>query len=221
MSDLIVFLVPVLLSDVANPVLFAFLVYLAAGERGVLTSTAALLGHTLAYFGSGIVIALAFTELTEFMNNPGAVSYGIGFGLGAMLLWVAWRIRQAPPEATETDEPPPSPGGALVTGAIINFVGIPFGLPYFVAIDQILKAELEVLPTLGVLAGYNLAYMAPFLIVPLLTLIMGENARAILMKISGWVEEVGGVLLPLILAGLGVFLMADAVAYFATGTGLY
>jgi hypothetical protein len=75
--------------------------------------------------------------------------------------------------------------------------------------------------SLGMLAGYNLAYMAPFLLVPILTLIMGPNARGVLEKMSAWVEKIGGVLLPLILAGLGVFLILDAGFYFATGEGLY
>jgi hypothetical protein len=54
-----------------------------------------------------------------------------------------------------------------------------------------------------------------------LTLVLGENARAILEKMSGWVEKAGDVLLPLIMFALGVFLILDAGFYFATGAGLY
>ena len=71
------------------------------------------------------------------------------------------------------------------------------------------------------LAGYNLAYMAPFLLVPILTLVMGADARALLQRMSAWVEKVGGVLLPLIMVALGIFLILDAGYYFATGEGLY
>ena len=87
MSDLFLILTPILLSDVANPVLFALLVYLAAKPRGVLLSSAALAGHTAAYFGSGVLIALAFAELTEFLSNPGTLSFvGIpGGGLATTL----------------------------------------------------------------------------------------------------------------------------------------
>jgi hypothetical protein len=75
--------------------------------------------------------------------------------------------------------------------------------------------------SLGTLAAYNLAYMAPFLLVPILTLIMGPNARGLLERMSAWVDRIGGVLLPLILAGLGIFLVVDAGLYFVTGEGLY
>lgn len=221
MSDLLLILTPILLSDVANPVLFALLVYLAAGHRGVVTSCAALLGHTTAYLGSGIVIAFAFAELTEFMSNPGAIGYGLGALLGMVLLWVAWLTSRSAPEKEKETTPAESPASAFVTGAIVNFIGIPFGLPYFVAIDQILKTDLDVWGCIAVLAGYNLAYALPFLIVPVLTLVMGENARTLLTRMSNTVERIGGTLMPLILGALGIFLIADAVFYFRTGSGLY
>ncbi len=221
MSDLLLILTPILLGDVANPVLFALLVYLAAQPRGVLLSSAALAGHTAAYFGSGVLIAFAFAELTAFMNNPGTLSFAISGILGVVLLYVAWQSTRSDPEAESSTPNTETPLSAFTTGAIINFIGIPFALPYFVAIDQILKAEFSLAASLGVLAGYNLAYMAPFLLVPLLTLFMGPNARGVLEKMSGWVDKVGGALLPLILAGLGLFLVVDAGFYFVTGSGLY
>jgi cytochrome c biogenesis protein CcdA len=221
MNDLLLILTPILLGDVANPVLFALLVYLAASPRGALLSSAALAGHTAAYFGSGVVIAFAFTELTEFMNNPSTLGSVIGGALGIALLYVAWLSSRSSPEREPEQPEKETSGSAFVTGAIVNFIGIPFGLPYFVAIDQILKADLSLAGSLAVLAGYNLAYMAPFLLVPILTLVMGADARALLQRMSAWVEKVGGVLLPLIMVALGVFLILDAGYYFATGEGLY
>jgi cytochrome c biogenesis protein CcdA len=221
MSDLFLILTPILLGDVANPVLFALLVYLAASPRGVLLSTAALAGHTAAYFGSGVLIAFAFAELTEFMSKPGTVGYALGGVLGVALLYVAWLSTRSAASTETEDVTSETPLSAFTTGAIVNFIGIPFGLPYFVAIDQILKADLSLAGSLAVLGGYNLAYMAPFLLVPVLTLVMGSDARSLLEKISAWVEKIGGVLLPLILTGLGIFLILDAGFYFATGEGLY
>lgn len=221
MSDLLLILTPILLSDVANPVLFALLVYLAAKPRGVLLSSAALAGHTAAYFGSGILIALAFAELTAFMSNPGALSFTISGMLGVVLLYVGWLITRQEQESEPSEPGSETPMSAFTTGAIVNFIGIPFGLPYFVAIDQILKAELSVTGSIAILGGYNLAYMAPFLLVPILTLIMGADARSLLDRMSAAVDKIGGVLLPLILFGLGAFLIADAGAYFLTGAGLY
>ncbi len=223
MTDLLVVLVPILLSDVANPVLFAFMVYLAAEPRGAWLSTMGLLGHTAAYFGSGLIIALAFTEITALVSEPGTISYVIGALLGAVLLWVAWESAREPdPKApVDREAAPPTIGWAFSTGAIINFVGLPFGVPYFVAIDQLLRAELSTVASIGVLAGYNLAYMLPFTVVPVLTLVMGENAKALLQRMNERVEKVAGAVLPIVLGGIGLFLLLDAGAYFLRGEGLY
>lgn len=221
MTDLWLVLIPLLLTDVANPVLFALLVYLAGRQRGAVLSSAALGGHTAAYFSSGVVIALAFDQLTEFMATPGPVSYGLGGLLGLLLLWVAWLSRSEAPAPEPDEESPVTAGAAFVTGAIVNFVGTPFALPYFAAIDQILKAELDVGGSLAVLGAYNLAYLAPFLAVPILTALMGERAQIVLGRINARVERIAGVLLPLILGAVGIALTLDAVLFFVRGEGLF
>jgi len=221
MTDLWLVLFPLLLTDIANPVLFALLVYLAGGSHGVRLSMAALAGHTAAYFASGVVLALAWDQLTAFIANPGPISYGIGLLLGGLLLWVAWLSRGDGSTPESAEEPPASVGSAFVTGAIINFIGVPFALPYFAVIDQILKSDPGVGQSLLLLGAYNLAYMTPFLIVPLLTIVMGESAQALLQRINRKVESVAGILLPLILGIVGMALVIDAVLFFTTGKGLY
>ncbi|MEM8769944.1 MAG: GAP family protein, partial [Pseudomonadota bacterium] len=199
------------------------MVYLAAEPRGALLSTMGLLGHTAAYFGSGVIIAFAYTEITALVSEPGTIHFVIGALLGFVLLWVAWQsARESDPKRPpDREATPPTIGWAFSTGAIINFIGLPFGVPYFVAIDQLLRADFSIAASIGVLAGYNLAYMLPFLIIPVLTLVMGENAKALLQRMNERVEKVAGVLLPLILGGIGIFLLLDAGAYFLRGEGLF
>jgi len=60
---------------------------------------------------------------------------------------------------------------------VINFIGIPFALPYFAAIDQILKANLATGDTLVLLVAYNPVYAPPFLVVPILVAALGERSR--------------------------------------------
>jgi cytochrome c biogenesis protein CcdA len=208
MADLWLILLPILLTDVANPVLFGLLVYLAGTDRGVLMSSVALLGHTAAYFSAGVVIAFAFNQITAFVADPGPVSFGIGFLVGCLLLWVAWLSRGTGPGSEPENSAAPTIGSAFMSGAIVNFIGIPFALPYFAAIDQILKTDLDTTGALLTLGAYNLAYLTPFLVVPLLTAVMGGKAQAILSKINERVERFGGVLLPVI---LGAFLSGEGL----------
>ena len=121
------------------------------------------------------------------------------------------------PSSEDTDRPLKS----FAIGAIINIIGLPFALPYFAALNQILKAELNVTSSVIVLAGYNLFYALPFLVVPLLVMVMGESSRPVLARINEKVDKVSAYLMPLMLTLVGIALVADALMYFTTSKGLF
>ena len=64
-------------------------------------------------------------------------------------------------------------------------------------------------------AARSLARSPPFLIVPVLTAIMGARAAAILTRINTKVEQLGGLLMPLILGAVGIALVAAGHLIFA------
>ncbi len=222
MSDLWTVLFPILLADVVNPVLFAFMVYAVGTERPFTNSTAVLLGHTATYLIFGISLSFAFEAIAERLANPQSIDFSVGLVVGLLLLWVAWRSSRA----NETKKSEPSvesltPLKAFGIGAIINLIGLPFALPYFAALDQILKADLPVTDSVLALTGYNLAYAAPFLVVPALTLLLGDKSRPLLARINEKVDRVSAFLMPLMLFLVGAAMVADAVRYFAVGEGLF
>ena len=177
-------LIPVLIADVINPVLFAFLVYAVSTNRPIINSIAILVGHTLAYFSAGVILSLGLDRVSYRLANPQQVDFVISLVLGVLLLWVALRANQQPATQETAENNQLSPIKALGLGAIVNFVGIPFALPYFAALDQILKANLTVTESLTVLIGYNVLYAVPFVIVPLLVIFMGERSRSLLQRIN-------------------------------------
>jgi len=216
-------LVPILLADVLNPVLLAFLIYSAGSRHGVASSCVGLLGHTAAYFCAGLVLLWGFESLAAMLEKPSAVDYLVSTLLGVALLWVAYlATKPAPAKAPGSAElPPPGLLRTFATGAVVNFIGLPFALPYFAAVDQILKADLDLLGSLTWLVAYNLAYAAPFLLVPILTAAMGERSREILQRVNARVERGSAVLMPLLLVGVAVVLVLDGASYFLRGQGLF
>ena len=222
MLELWVILTPILLADVVNPVLFAFMVYAVGTDRPLSNSISALLGHTAAYLSFGIILALFFNIIKTGLANPKPVDYIISLIVGILLLWVAWRSRSK--TADKKDKPQVeelTPLKSFTIGAIINIVGLPFALPYFAALDQILKAELTVTSSVIVLVGYNLLYALPFLVVPVLVMMMGENSRPVLARINEKVDRVSTYLMPLMLGFVGMALVLDALLYFTNGKGLF
>ncbi len=221
MTDLWLALGAILLSDVLNPVLFAYLVFAAGTRSPVANSSAALLGHTAAYMGAGVILALGLEKISARLANPKPFDFVIELVLGLILIWLALESRKPREESAQAPTAELTWPKAFAYGAVINFIGIPFAVPYFAAIDQILKANLSVYQSVGVLAVYNLAYALPFLIVPGLVLALGERSRPLLARINEVLDRASSFVLPLLLALVGVALLADAVTFFIRGESLF
>lgn len=214
-------LVPLLVVDVINPVLFALMIVAVGTNRPLTNSTALLAGHTFAYICSGIVIALALEQITERFNNPVPVDFLIELLIGLLCLWTAQAARGG--KASER-----SKSGAKLTpvycfgyGAVVNFIGIPFALPYFAVVDQVLKANYSIESSLLILLIYNLAYALPYTLVPLAYAFVGESSKPILFKINNILVGVADRFMPILLLVIGIALVADALAYLISGETLW
>ena len=221
MTDLIPTLLPLLLVDILNPVLFAVLLFAVAGDRPVSNSSALLLGHTVAYFVAGILISFGLEQLMQRLANPQPLDYGISIAVGLLCVWSSIGSRNG--GASEPREPAfeLTPLKCFAFGAIVNFIGIPFAVPYLAALDQILGAGLTADQSLTTLAVYNLLYALPFALVPLLVAIMGNSSRPILDRINSVMVATTDKLMPILLLLLGLALIVDSVKFFATGAGLW
>ena len=221
MFELWMTLIPILIADVVNPVLFAFLVYAAGTNRPVVNSGAVLLGHTLAYFGAGIVIAIGIEQISDHLSNPQQLDYIIGFVIGVILLWVGFLSWKTEKTEQAEENRTMTPLSAIGLGAIVNFIGLPFALPYFAALDQILKADLTPMSSLAVLAGYNVLYALPFALVPVLSATSGQKSQEMLRKINEWLVGISKFLMPILLVLIGLALIVDSMIYFVTGYEMF
>jgi len=214
-------LLPILLSDVLNPVLFTFMVYAAGTRRPVIASGAMLLGHTAAYFVGGIVIAIGLERISERLANPLTIDFVIEFIIAVVLLWLALRSRKDTGKRPDEQTPEFTPWSAFGFGAIVNIIGIPFAVPYFAAIGQFLKSDLSTGGVVLALLLYNLVYALPFLMIPIMTAVMGERSKPILARVNNFMERVSGYLMPVLLGVVGLALLADAIVFFIKGESLF
>lgn len=221
MNELWTVLAPILLTDILNPVLFAFLVYATGTERPVLNSAAMLLGHTVAYLSAGVVIEMGLDSILDRLDNPKTIDFVIEIVLGAVLLALAIPSRKNTGKRPDENTPQLGVASSFGIGAVINFIGIPFAVPYFAAIGQMMQVDLTRAEVFGVLATYNLAYALPFTVVPITRAIMGERAGPVLERINGMIERVAAILMPVLLGLVGLALIADGVTYFTTGESLF
>jgi len=104
--------------------------------------------------------------------------------VGLACLYAVLASRKGGASEPRNPEADLKPLWALAYGAIINFIGAPFALPYLAVISQILEADLSSNVSLLILVAYNLAYALPFAIVPILVVVMGDRAKPLLQKIN-------------------------------------
>ena len=101
MIDLLAVVLPILLVDILNPVLFAMLVFAAGSNRPVANSSAILAGHTLAYFVAGVAIAHGMEQISDRLANPHQIDFIISglVGVGLLLMVLPTKKKGAPTAA--------------------------------------------------------------------------------------------------------------------------
>ena len=221
MTELLPKLIPLLVVDVLNPVLFALLIVAVGTSRPLANSTAFLAGHTAAYFISGIIIALGLNQITDRLDNPHPVDFVIELLVGLLCLWAALASRDGKASEERNPEGELTPAYCFGYGAVVNFIGIPFALPYFAVVDQLLKANLSIESSLLVLMFYNTAYALPFVLVPIMVALMGDTSKPILDKINNVLASLVDRFMPILLFLLGAALSVDALAFLISGGALW
>jgi threonine/homoserine/homoserine lactone efflux protein len=220
MTELLAVIAPLLLIDALNPVLFALLIYAAGTSRPVANSSALLLGHTLAYFVVGLLASTGIEKLAARLDNPQPIDFVIEFVLGMAFLYAALATRKGGASESRNPEGELTPFKCLTYGAIVNFIGAPFALPYLAVISEILQANLSTVRSVTVLAGYNALYALPFTLVPGLIAVIGDRAKPVLDKINKFLERSTDLLMPWLMLGLALWLLADVYTYLTTGAPL-
>jgi cytochrome c biogenesis protein CcdA len=218
MTELLAVITPLLLVDALNPVLFAVLIYAGASSRPVANSSAMLLGHTLAYFVVGLVASQGIEILSHRLDNPQPVDFVIEFVLGIAFIYAALASREGGASETRQPQGELTPLKCLLYGAVINFIGAPFALPYLAVISEIVQSDLSTASAVTVLAGYNFIYALPFLLVPALIATIGDRAQPVLAKINQFLVRGTDLLMPWLMLALGLWLLFDVFYFVTTGT---
>lgn len=221
-------MLPILAVDVVNPALLAVVVVAVAAPRPYARGVAVIAGHMIAYFLLGLVVLFGFAELLvrfstpllERVQHPEAADFAISLGLGVLLVIAAWWWKMSASDDLAGREGHDDRGivSTFLFGVSVCVVGLPFAVPYFVFLSDVALAPPQA--QLPALALFNLCYAVPFLMVPACRAVFGQAALPTLVVVRHSVARLSSVLLPALVAILGLAMVADAGAFFATGEGL-
>ena len=95
MLGLFAILIPILLTDVVNPVLMGGVIFTLGSKRPYLNSAMILAGWFVVYFVSGIILAVGLEAFTVFLNNPRPIDFYIETVVALLLIWLAIKMIRA------------------------------------------------------------------------------------------------------------------------------
>jgi cytochrome c biogenesis protein CcdA len=208
---LLLLVVSVGLADSLNPSTIAPALILAVQPRGGRALALFILGVFGVSLAGGLVLLLGPGQLIlSAVPHPDAHTKAVVEVAGGALLVVLaaamWlgRERLTARLADSGKDPERADRGALALGAGIMAVELPTALPYFAAIASILASKLSLGLQILLVTLYNVAFVAPLLVLLVVRERAGEKGSARIGRVGAWLRVHGAVVLAALLAVVGV-----------------
>ncbi len=225
MIEVILTLTPISLIDSLSLLPFAVVVLavLLSGPKPYVAATSFLLGIFLSYFAAGVVIAWGLgavidrvtAALVHWFKNPSATDYILSMVIGVALIALGYRWANARRVKAEQKKASPgmTPAQAFGVGAGATIAGVWGALPYFAAIDQILKANLSYGESAIALAYYNVVFVSLGAVLIPVKAFLGPRADAMFETVNRLIAVWGKRVLIAAMLVLGAVMVADGVGW--------
>ena len=225
MFELSLVLTPIALLDSTSivPLCLVFLITLLAGPSPLLASSLHVAGVFVVYLGCGLLLMFGleavFDQLNAYAvrlwNDPYTEELIFQIVIGLILCALAFRTARArKPKQDASTSGGMTPVQAFVAGAGLTIVGLPGAVPYFAAVDLILRADITGAQQVSALVIYNLVFVAPLAAVIVLRLALGERSVGVLNRITQFLDRWGRRAMIAALLVVGVVLVADGIGWF-------
>lgn len=209
----------------AVPIALIPLAIILNGRSPMTGSLSFIAGGFIVYFIFGIFILMGLDTLIDryaekfilyMKSEPDCVELVIQILIGFIMIYFAWQFSRKAPENSRTKpyDSDITPVQAFTLSASINIIGMWGALPYFAAMAQILKADLETTTMIWILAYYNLVFALPLIGFIILRMAMGNKATRLLNNITNFFSHWGKQIFVLSLYLLGPLLIADGIGWF-------
>jgi cytochrome c biogenesis protein CcdA len=200
--------------DSLNPSLFVAQFYLLTTPKPVPRIVSYIAGVLAANFLGGVLIlGGARTVITEFFNSIDPATLNLlQFGLGVVLVGFGlWYKAEPQPEAEAKKPRSLLPIHTFVLGMVVMVNELTTALPYFIAIERIAQAQLDVPASIVALVLYNLVFALPLFAFLLGFVLYRERFNTQIAAINRWVQVWTPRLIKYGSLVLGIVLMAAVI----------
>lgn len=225
MMTLLAILIPIALLDSLSivPLCMIPLAIIFASDRPIANTVGLLAGISVVYVAGGLAILAGLDTLMDsirpavsrWWSDPNTLELIVQLLLGLVMLLFAWRTGKTR-VANDNQRPADvvSPGRMFALGAGLVVGSLPGALPYFGAIDQILRHDLTLAGTMLAILFYNLMFIMPLISLAVMRVAFPAYSERILGRISNVFDKYGSRGFGYVLALLGIVLVVDAVGWF-------
>jgi cytochrome c biogenesis protein CcdA len=222
--QLLLVLASIALLDSASivPISIVPLAILLGGKKPLLGAGAFIAGVVVVYLAVGLLLVFGLNAFFDPLNayllrlwkEPNTVEIVVSTLLGVVM--ILFGVRLAATRASHGDRgvtEQVTPAKAFGTGAVLTLIGMPGGLPYFAALDQILRSDVGPVAMVTSLLFYNLIFALPLASIVLLRVLLGRRGDRILKRINAFMDHWGQRMIVSILLVLGLVLVLDGIGW--------
>lgn len=237
MDTLLAIITPIALFDMAMvlPAHSVILLTQLGANRPIARASLYVTGFFVASFGAGVLVAVGLEQLIDLIDrilfdvilNPSPIDYVLQFGVALALLYIGYRLyrnmRVKPGEeinvlSSQSKVPSRFQGwgllGSFLLGFVLSLAGTPSALTYFAAIDQMIKADIDIPGVAFAIAYYNVIVVAPFLIFIVMAAFTPTRSRRMLEQASQIARLWSQRLIFVLVTVLAIVLLIDSIGFF-------
>jgi cytochrome c biogenesis protein CcdA len=193
------------LADSLNPSTVGPALFLAAGRDRVRRVAEFTLGVWVVNLAGGLLLMIGPGRLLlDLVPHPrGTVRHIIELVAGVILVALALTTWAARRKLARRPLPGAKGGGgsSFVTGASLAAVELPTAAPYLAVIAGLVASTVTIPEEILLLLLYNLAFIAPMLVILGVLVVAGDRADPWLRRVGDWIQRRW----PVVLAGLLMF----------------
>ncbi|WP_428808475.1 GAP family protein [Vibrio lamellibrachiae] len=228
MISLFVILITIALLDSTSMIPLALIPMAAilGGKQYISGALGFILGIFVVYFFSGILLLFGFDYVFEVIgpsfsrwwDEPKTLELVFQTLVGICVLLYAWKQYKLPKievteESSNKSEAAFTPISAFTLGITLTIVGVPGAIPYFGGIEQILRADLNLVASMAALLVYNIAFVTVFFTMLLIRIIAPNKTELVFGSISSVMKRWGKPAIVTLLVILGSVFIADSVGW--------
>jgi cytochrome c biogenesis protein CcdA len=221
MPSLLPSLIAIAALDSLNPTAIALQVYLLSTPRPIPRSMAFIMGIFSAYWTSGLLVILGLGNLIQsVIANVGfslseRLVYTLQLLIGLILLIVGLTLQTSRPVESVKHPKHLTITRTFLLGMSVTVLEIPTALPYFAAIEQIIRAKLDLFTITSILGLYNFIFVLPP--IALLVIYIAFQRQRFVLDLIQRIHRSSVIYAPkilrVLLLGLGILLIVDSLAY--------